>query len=143
LYSGPGVDVYAPGTSITSVASTDKAGACDLTDGTDASAATANSPLNASYKLMKISGTSMASPNVAGMIATVLEANPGMTPAQMKTFIHNNATQDLLYDTGVPKLLTWNDQDSVHGGPNRIFKTPFVNPDPLRINNISSSASFK
>jgi subtilisin family serine protease len=140
--TGPGVDIYAPGTSITSVASTDKAGACDLTDGTDGSAATANSPLNASYKLMKISGTSMASPNVAGMIATILEANPGMTPAQVKTFIHNNATQDVLYDTGVPNA-NWNDQDSVHGGPNRIFKTPFVNPDPLRINNISSSASFK
>jgi subtilisin family serine protease len=140
--SGPGVDIYAPGTSITSVASTDKAGACDLTDGTDASAATANSPLNASYKLMKISGTSMASPNVAGMIATVLEANPGMTPAQMKTFIHNNATTGTLYDTGVPAT-NFENQDSIHGGPNRIFKTPFVNPEPVRINNISSSASFK
>jgi subtilisin family serine protease len=140
--SGPGVDIYAPGTSITSVASTDKAGGCDLTDGTDGSAATANSPLNASYKLMKISGTSMASPNVAGMIATVLEANPGMTPAQMKAFLHNNATQDVLYDTGVPNA-NWNDQDSVHGGPNRIFKTRFVNPDPLKLNNISGSASFK
>ena len=96
--TGPGVDIYAPGTSITSVASTDKAGACDLTDGTDASVATANSPLNASYKLMKISGTSMASPNVAGMIATILEANPGMTPAEMKKFIHNNSTKGLLYD---------------------------------------------
>jgi subtilisin family serine protease len=140
--SGPGVDIYAPGTSITSVASTDKAGGCDLTDGTDGSAATANSPLNASYKLMKISGTSMASPNVAGMIATVLEANPGMTPAQMKAFLHNNATQDVLYDTGVPNA-NWNDQDSVHGGPNRIFKTRFVNPDPLKLNNISGSANFK
>lgn len=128
--TGPGVDIYAPGTHITSVASTDKAGGCDLTDGTDASAATANSPLNATYKLMKISGTSMASPNVAGMIATVLEANPGMTPAQMKTFIHNNATQDTLYDTGVPSG-NWDNQDSVHGGPNRIFKTPFVNPTPV------------
>tara|TARA_R110000868_G_scaffold161850_2_gene392738 strand:+ start:8146 stop:9756 length:1611 start_codon:yes stop_codon:yes gene_type:complete len=124
--TGPGVDIYAPGTSITSAASTDKAGGCDLTDGTISSATTANSPLNSSFKLMKISGTSMASPNVAGMIATILEANPGMTPAQMKTFIHNNATQNALYDTGVPSS-NWNDQDSVHGGPNRIFKTPFVN----------------
>ena len=139
--TGPGVDIYAPGTSITSVASTDKAGACDLTDGTDASVATANSPLNASYKLMKISGTSMASPNVAGMIATILEANPGMTPAQVKTFIHNNATQDVLYDTGVPSG-NWDDQDSVHGGPNRIFKTPFVNPEPIR-HNISTNIDIK
>ena len=39
----------------------------------------------------------MASPQVAGMVASVLQANPGMTPAQMKTYIHNNATQDLLF----------------------------------------------
>ena len=88
---------------------------------------------------MKISGTSMASPNVAGMIATVLEANPGMTPAQMKTFIHNNATQDALYDTGVPAG-NWDDQDSIHGGPNRIFKTRFA--DPVQLKSNTGSAGF-
>jgi subtilisin family serine protease len=132
--TGPGVDIYAPGTSIMSGASTDKSGGCDLTDGTEASVITVNSPLNASYKLMKISGTSMASPNVAGMAATILEANPGMLPAQMKTYLHNNATQGLLYD-GVTD--NWDDQDSVQGGPNRIFKTPFTNPVPITMNNIT------
>lgn len=125
--TGPGVDVYAPGTEIISVASKDKNGTCDIVSSGVTAVA---SPLDSNYSLMKITGTSMASPNVAGMIATVLEANPGMTPAQMKTFIHNNATQNLLYDTGVPNA-NWNDQDSVHGGFNRIFKTPFVNPKPV------------
>jgi subtilisin family serine protease len=125
--TGPGVDIYAPGTSIMSVASKDNAGTCEIVS---SGVATATSPLDANFNLMKISGTSMASPNVAGMIATVLEANPGMTPAQMKTFIHNNATQDALYDTGIPSG-NWDDQDSIHGGPNRIFKTPFVNPTPV------------
>lgn len=138
--TGPGVDIYAPGTQIVSVASTDKAGACDLTDGTDGSYTTVNSPLNASYKLMKISGTSMASPNVAGMIATVLEANPGMSPAQMKTFIHNNSTQNLLYNGATD---AWDDQDSIQGGPNRIYKTPFVKSEPLKTNNISISGNIK
>lgn len=97
---GPGVDIFAPGTSIMSCASTDKSGACDLTDGTQASASTVQSPIagsGATDEYMKISGTSMASPQVAGMVASVLQANPGMTPAQMKTYIHNNATQDLLF----------------------------------------------
>ena len=97
---GPGVDIFAPGTSIMSCASTDKSGACDLTDGTEASASTVQSPItgsSATDEYMKISGTSMASPQVAGMVASVLQANPGMTPAQMKTYIHNNATQDLLF----------------------------------------------
>lgn len=120
--AGPGVDIYAPGTSIVSVASKDSAGTCDIVSG---GVTAVTSPLDANYNLMKISGTSMASPNVAGMIATVLEANPGMTPAQMKTFIHNNVTTETLYDTGVPDG-NFNDQDSIHGGPNRIFKTPFV-----------------
>jgi subtilisin family serine protease len=122
--TGPGVDINAPGTYITSVASKDNNGSCDIVNG---GTSTVVSPLDSNYNLMKISGTSMASPNVAGLIATILEANPGMTPTQMKTFIHNNSTQDLLYDTGVPDA-NWNDQDSIHGGPNRIFKTPFVNP---------------
>ena len=81
-------------------ASTDKSGACDLTDGTEASVSTIQSPITgsgATDECMKISGTSMASPQVAGMVASVLQANPGMTPAQMKTYIHNNATQDLLF----------------------------------------------
>ena len=96
---GPGVDIYAPGTEIMSCTSTDKSGACDLTDGTDASYAVRNSPIGTgdTDRLMKISGTSMASPQVAGMVAGVLQANPGMTPAQMKTYIHNNATTDKLF----------------------------------------------
>ena len=96
---GPGVDIYAPGTQIMSCTSTDKSGACDLTDGTDASYDVRNSPIGTgdTDRLMKISGTSMASPQVAGMVASVLQANPGMTPAQMKTYIHNNATTDKLF----------------------------------------------
>jgi plastocyanin len=33
----------------------------------------------------------MASPQVAGMIACLLEANPAMTPAQVQTYMFNNA----------------------------------------------------
>lgn len=130
--SGAGVDIYAPGTYITSVASTDENGSCELV--VDYGYARVPSPLDSNYYLMKISGTSMASPNVCGMIATVLEANPGMTPAEMKTFIHNNSTQGLLYD-GIADA--WDDQDSIQGGPNRIFKTPFTATQALSVNNIT------
>jgi hypothetical protein len=128
--TGAGVDIYAPGTYIQSVASIDNGGTSDIVGAYGAY----NYPTNSNYKVVKISGTSMASPNVAGMIATILEANPGMTPAEMKTFIHNNATQDLLYDGGVGD---WDDQDSVQGGPNRIFKTPFTNSKSFGVSNVT------
>lgn len=128
---GPGVDIYAPGTQIISVASKDLSGSNEIVN-----LGTFPVPtfFGSNYNLMKISGTSMASPNVAGMIATILEANPGMTPAQMKTFLHNNATQDLLYNGATDD---WDDQDSIQGGPNRIFKTPFTSSTSIRTSNIT------
>lgn len=128
---GAGVDIYAPGTHIISVASKDLSGSNEIVDD---GAVAIPTFIGSDYNLMKISGTSMASPNVAGMIATVLEANPGMTPAQMKTFIHNNATQNLLYDGTTDN---WDDQDSIQGGPNRIFKTPFTSPTSIRKSNVT------
>lgn len=128
---GAGVDIYAPGTQIISVASKDLSGSNEIVD-----LGTFPVPtfFGSNYNLMKISGTSMAAPNVAGMIATVLEANPGMTPAQMKTFLHNNATQNILYNGATDD---WDDQDSIQGGPNRIFKTPFTSSTSIRTSNIT------
>ena len=90
--AGPGVNIFAPGTEIISVGSTDNGG----TSAKYSTYGGPDSPLDSNYKLMKISGTSMASPQVAGMIACVLEANPSMSPAQMKTYIEANAKTDQL-----------------------------------------------
>lgn len=72
LYSdcGPGVDLWAPGTYIIS----------SLPSGI-------NDPRSGSYFLGKFSGTSMASPQVCGVLACALEVYPNMNQAQAKAYI--------------------------------------------------------
>lgn len=63
-----------------------------------------------------ISGTSMASPHVAGVIAQILDCNPGATPAQVETILESNATPGIVGNpNGAPNLLLFND---VCGGGN-------------------------
>jgi subtilisin family serine protease len=80
---GTCLDIFAPGSSITSAWYT---------------SATATNT---------ISGTSMASPHVAGAAALVLSANPSYTPAQVRTTLVNNATSNVVTSpgTGSPNKL--------------------------------------
>jgi aqualysin 1 len=73
---GSGVDIIAPGSSITS-------------DWNTSDTATNT-----------ISGTSMATPHVTGAAALYLEANPGSTPAAVASGLVSNATSGVI--TGVP-----------------------------------------
>ncbi|NCT92178.1 S8 family serine peptidase [Cellulomonas sp. APG4] len=45
-------------------------------------------------------GTSMATPHVAGIAALVAEANPGWNPAQVKAAVMNTATHDVFSELG-------------------------------------------
>ena len=51
---------------------------------------------NDDYALGYASGTSMASPHVAGAVALYLQSNPGATPAQVAQAIVSNATTGVL-----------------------------------------------
>lgn len=79
---GPGVDIYAPGTFIVSSTPT----------GT-------NDPRNSSFKIGKNSGTSMASPQVCGVLACALEIYPAMTQAEAKAYLLAYARQNQLTTT--------------------------------------------
>jgi subtilisin family serine protease len=46
------------------------------------------------YEFARFSGTSMSSPATAGVVALILEANPTLTPAQVKEVLMNTARED-------------------------------------------------
>lgn len=73
---GPALDVFAPGYAIRS--------------------AWIDSPTSSEY----LSGTSMATPHVAGAVALYLQRNPMATPAQVQQFIVASSTKDVVKGVG-------------------------------------------
>jgi subtilisin family serine protease len=112
------VDIFAAGNKIASGAVTNGFGG-------------ATDPRNSSYWIAKIGGTSMACPQVAGVVALLLESNPNMTQTEVNTWIEANATTDLMYDTGTDSST---DHESLQGAPNRMLR--WINQRP------ESGASF-
>ncbi len=108
--TGPGVDIWAPGTNIMS--------ACSTTTRFSSQ----NYYNNASYRQVNISGTSMASPQVAGVSAMILQLNPSYTPAQVKSALIAQATATI-YTTGLSN--DWSDTRSLQGGSQRFLHANF------------------
>jgi subtilisin family serine protease len=98
---GTCVDLFAPGSSITSV------------------------DWNSSSP-MTMSGTSMASPHVAGIGALVMSQNPGLTPAQVTSMIVAGAQTGVVTSAGT-------------GSPNRLARVSFLPLRPGSLTGISSS----
>ena len=117
--NGPGVDIYAPGSNIMSTTSTTNR----FTDG--------DYPPNSSFRVCNIGGTSMASPQVCGVGALLLQANPHMTPDELKAFIISQSGSNLIYSTGLD--FDYTDSRSLKGSVNRFLVNPFSSQYKVRI----------
>ena len=65
----------------------------------------------------------MASPNVAGIVAQLLQVYPTATPAQIRQKVIDISTPNMLYTTG--QSTDYSNSNSLHGGPNRFAYQPF------------------
>jgi subtilisin family serine protease len=88
---GPRIDVWAAGTRIVSACSTISTSLTGIYPHGTVS--------QQSYKQAILSGTSMASPQIAGICALYLQEHKNATPAEVKAWIKNNAVTGLLHNT--------------------------------------------
>ncbi len=116
--TGPGVDIYAPGTNIM--------GACSTTNEFTDEAYS----YNGSYRQMNISGTSMASPQVVGVSALILEMNPKLKPSDLKNYLQNISNGDL-YAT--LNNNDWANRRNLWGGASRMLYNRFAKSQTSKI----------
>jgi len=117
--TGPGVDCWAPGTDIMSAVSTTNR----FTDGPY--------PQDENFRICNISGTSMAAPQVAGMLSLWLQLNPSATPAQAKTFIQSSSQSDNILSSGLDN--DYSNYRSLLGSGNRFSYNKFNSSVKLRL----------
>ena len=131
---GPRVDVFAPGVNIMGAF---VIGGYSLPTITD--------PRDGNYLLAKGQGTSMACPQVAGVLALAAQLDPTMNQAEAMAFIVNNAVPDRLAIDGgtysVPNFIRFY---NIHGAPNRYLYFPYSQslPEGVVMLNFPSTPSM-
>ena len=120
--TGPGVTIYAPGTNIMS--------ACSNTNNKS------GEPyyFDSDYKQVNISGTSMASPQVAGVLAVYLQIDPDCTPANAKNWIQSKEISDIIYSPGDGTSYT--NARSLLAGNNKYLFNPYGSKFGLQMSSL-------
>ncbi len=111
---GPLIDVWAAGSSIMAA-----------TSDTSNNVENVVYPDDNAYYISRLSGSSIATPQVSGMLCLLAQMHPSITPAQCKQFITTNSVSGIL-DT--PSSEDWTDgntNDSTYGSPDRILHWPY------------------
>ena len=111
--SGPAVEIYTVGRYVISAQPT---------------SASTSYYWDSNFKQAKYSGTSMAAPQMCGMIGLLAQVHPDWTPAQIKKYFISNS-QALMYDTGNTNDYTTT--NTIHGGNNRVAYFPMNGQKPF------------
>jgi Subtilase family len=118
--TGPRVDIFAPGTWIVSSLVTSTGGW--------GNGYTSPDSRNGSYYIGRDIGTSMAAPQVTGILACLLEIYPTMTPSTALSYITGNSKTAQLSDTGGTSPSWTSDTTSLQGATNRYLYLPQERP---------------
>lgn len=127
---GPGVNIFAPGTNIMAATSRNY---------DTGSYTTTTYPSNSNFPIMSISGTSMASPQVAGVCAAHLQLLPNLTPAELQTRIIND-TKAVMYTSGSDTDYS-NYTRSLMGAENRVLYNKY-GKQPATVSNLNLTGGF-
>jgi hypothetical protein len=130
--TGPRIDVFAPGSLIMGAFSSST---YVFNAVVDPRSSVSTSTLHASFYLNKISGTSQATPQVAGVVACMLEARPYYNQSYTNSWIKQNSTPNLLNETyyGPTTSTVYLNYASLQGAQNAHLFQPFNNPIPTTI----------
>jgi hypothetical protein len=119
---GPGCDVISPGSYIT--AATSKAAPLNYEFSPIGPYVFGkNSAADTSHYVCKISGTSMAAPNVTGVLALFLSQHPEATPLDAKKWIQNTGIKNQVATTS--KDNDWFTSTALLGAPNNYLYNPY------------------
>jgi subtilisin family serine protease len=122
--TGPAISIFAPGTNI--ISSFNATGNhVDMPD-----------QLNNSYRNGLLSGTSMASPQVCGVLACVLEAYPNMKQDEAMLYIKNHAKVNQLSESSGGTQ----DRFDLQGAPNLYL---YVYPERPATNSVYPKVNYK
>ena len=129
--TGPRIDVYAPGNYIMGAYSSSTYYFNAIPDPRSSVSTTTNT----TFYLNKISGTSQAAPQVAGVVACLLQARPFYTQKLVNQWLTSNATANSLNETyyGATTSTVYLNYASLQGGANAQLYHPFSGANPTTI----------
>lgn len=126
--AGPRVDVWAPGSGIiSSMSNPNRFGATTFQPGTQ-------------YLIGALDGTSFASPNVAGVVAQLLQVHPSASFSQMIDLLFRLSAKNVLFSTG--STTDYSDTASLLGAANRYCYMPYNTATSFQVQGTVSFANL-